>query len=387
MNSLLDMTTVLISLVIGNLFTLLLVFLYRQKDGIDRSSRTFFAAKVLQSAVWAYYGIFGKALDLFSILFGNTVLFLGIALETSAILMLLGRFTPLMKRFYIGLSAVSIVGFQLVALSGLDEEARTLVASLLFILFVPAPAYLLLSQRKQSLLKGMMGALYAAAVVLLVGRVTAVGIFGINMGLLSPNLFQTVSFLGLYLLMILGNTGFALMSKEKTDGELLRWASLDDLTGVMNRRAFGEAAEKTISGLKKAGQPFSFILFDIDEFKAINDEFGHDAGDRVLQHLTAEIKGRLGSEDLFGRFGGDEFAILLPGQNEERSRGTAERLRSAIESASFEGLPLRYTISLGVVTIEPNKTVQLSQLYKWSDLALYDAKKKGRNQVANNVSV
>lgn len=138
-------------------------------------------------------------------------------------------------------------------------------------------------------------------------------------------------------------------------------SSIDGLTNIFNRRAF--------------------ILIDLDNFKLVNDTYGHSTGDLVLKDFSSKIGGQLRSNDLFGRFGGEEFAIMLPGSDTKTSDEVAERLRKTIEeSSTIENI--KYTISLGIITLIPNENTYIDLLYKLSDnVSLYEAKQKGRNRV------
>jgi diguanylate cyclase (GGDEF)-like protein len=121
------------------------------------------------------------------------------------------------------------------------------------------------------------------------------------------------------------------------------------------------------------------LLFDIDRFKNVNDTYGHTAGDQVLLDITARVKRLLGENDLFVRYGGDEFGLLLPGVDEAASDAIAELIIEAPAGAENRGLPAPYTISIGVLTVVPDPHTQLKTLYAACDQALYSAKHSGRN--------
>lgn len=153
----------------------------------------------------------------------------------------------------------------------------------------------------------------------------------------------------------------------------------DELTGVYNRHYFNEALEEEIKRAHRYQVPFSMISFDVDYFKNVNDDFGHDIGDNVLIRLTKEIARSLRDTDKLCRVGGEEFCILMPETDLEDATVTAERLRKSVENIPYTDVPRAVTISLGVTKL--NRWDNAATLYKRSDIALYQAKDKGRNRV------
>ncbi len=158
-------------------------------------------------------------------------------------------------------------------------------------------------------------------------------------------------------------------------------AHTDHLTQLANRRYTYQRGEALFNQAKHSGVPMSVILFDADNFKDINDQFGHDGGDKVLQHLASVSQTLIREQDLLGRIGGEEFLLLLPETSREECLKIAERLRQTLAESSPEALAgeSRVTISAGVATL--NTELQFSELLKLADNALYCAKNKGRNRV------
>ena len=154
----------------------------------------------------------------------------------------------------------------------------------------------------------------------------------------------------------------------------------DELTGAYNRRFMLECLARERSRMERLGAPFSICLLDIDHFKAINDTLGHAAGDTVLRQLPKLAAASLRSVDLFGRFGGEEFLLILPGTGLAGAQAVAERLRAALEAARLEGLDSRrVTATLGVAEAAPREAV--AELLARADRALYEGKARGRNRV------
>lgn len=157
-------------------------------------------------------------------------------------------------------------------------------------------------------------------------------------------------------------------------------AILDPLTGLLNRHALLPRFAELSQQARISKQPVSMVLCDVDGFKAINDEHGHDRGDAVLRDIAYELRKRLRSFELVYRLGGEEFLILLPGIGAQAGQEIAERLRACVEQACPTGI--RTTISLGL-SCENGGTVQYESLFKAADRALYEAKRAGRNRVVS----
>jgi diguanylate cyclase (GGDEF)-like protein len=172
------------------------------------------------------------------------------------------------------------------------------------------------------------------------------------------------------------------MAKERTEHRHKTAALIDPLTGVANRRAFLQDGEAQLKRLAVDLRPIAVMLLDLDNFKSINDSFGHAVGDRVLE-VFAEVAGRsMRRMDLFGRLGGEEFAALLFDADRDRALAVAEEIRRAFAAASGEvdERPVVATVSVGVV-VSHDATLDLAALLAQADHALYRAKDNGRNRV------
>jgi diguanylate cyclase (GGDEF)-like protein len=155
-------------------------------------------------------------------------------------------------------------------------------------------------------------------------------------------------------------------------------AILDPLTGLLNRHALVPRFIELSHQARLTHQPVCMVLCDVDNFKAINDEHGHDCGDGVLRDVAYELRKRLRSFELVYRLGGEEFLIVLPGVDSKGGEEVAERLRQAVEQARPTGIQI--TISLGL-SAGSGEQVDYDTLFKAADGALYEAKRSGRNRV------
>lgn len=160
-------------------------------------------------------------------------------------------------------------------------------------------------------------------------------------------------------------------------------ATHDALTGVYNRGAIVELLEGQIARAKRHGRPCSIAMLDVDHFKQINDTYGHLAGDTVLKAITARMKKCLREYDYLGRYGGEEFLVVLGDADQKTAMKTAERLRLAVgdETVAIEGKQLAITISAGVAMSEKSAGLNIDQIISAADQELYRAKSNGRNRV------
>ncbi|MFK2878858.1 GGDEF domain-containing protein [Rhodanobacter hydrolyticus] len=176
--------------------------------------------------------------------------------------------------------------------------------------------------------------------------------------------------------------------RQKSE-QLQQLSMHDPLTGTLNRQAFAAELRERIDHLAKYNQPLSLIVFDLDHFKAINDSHGHLVGDAALALVVGVVREHLVSDDLFGRFGGDEFMIACAGHHVAHAMALAEQLRAAVAArAPLAEPPIPdLTLSLGVAQADPDHGYHPDELFARADAALYAAKQGGRNRVAADVPV
>ena len=163
---------------------------------------------------------------------------------------------------------------------------------------------------------------------------------------------------------------------------LRRSAELDSMTGALNRRTIDLGLARSFSEAHRNASPISVLFADLDHFKAINDTYGHACGDACLRHVSAVLRRELEPSDLMGRYGGEEFLLLLPGRDADAARRLGERVRAAVERAALDwnGAQIRLTVSIGVAPRLPDEHAPAAAVER-ADKALYAAKRAGRNQV------
>ncbi len=172
--------------------------------------------------------------------------------------------------------------------------------------------------------------------------------------------------------------------RSKLIEELQHTLAHDELTSSLTRRQFLQSLQLLQEQARNAGQTSAFLMLDIDHFKHINDSYGHQVGDRALQHFVKTTQIFLNPQDLFGRLGGEEFAIFISDTNEDAAYQCAEQIRQHLSQSPIEREPSQFfsiQTSIGICINTPEKDYSTEQLFKHADDALYRAKRQGRNQV------
>ncbi|KFN43779.1 GGDEF domain-containing protein [Arenimonas oryziterrae] len=198
----------------------------------------------------------------------------------------------------------------------------------------------------------------------------------------TPTPMQVTAFGFGGLLPVIGTVGFLLMCTERSQQELASAARLDYLTGICNRRAIEDLASRAIAAARRHGMPLAMMIIDVDHFKRINDEHGHEAGDQALIETVRRIRDSLRAEDLVGRLGGEEFVAVMPNTDAQSALAAAGRTRQAFADAPMfvSGSQVRVTVSVGVAVLVA-EDAQFSHLLRRADRAMYAAKAAGRNRV------
>lgn len=199
---------------------------------------------------------------------------------------------------------------------------------------------------------------------------------------LTPGMLNAAAFLFYAGFIIVATLGVMWIEIENLQGELLHSAQFDSLTGLHNRGTFLEQFAREVSRCARGGPAFSFAIFDLDRFKLLNDRYGHPAGDRVLKGFAEVLRASIRKHDTAGRYGGEEFALLMPGTGKDTAVRVAERVRRELEvrGVIVEGRRIDVTISGGIATYGVDGD-DWDTLLSAADTALYQAKDAGRNRV------
>jgi diguanylate cyclase (GGDEF)-like protein len=204
---------------------------------------------------------------------------------------------------------------------------------------------------------------------------------------MEPNPVHAVPYLAFAGVAVAATLGVFWVVVQLLQRELVRLAHHDGLTGIFNRPAFLAEFEREASRSRRGGERFSLAMFDLDRFKDLNDRFGHAAGDEVLRLAAATMRDCLRRHDVLGRYGGEEFALLMPAADKDTALRIAERVRAAVEALAYSRGAERVTLSVsGGVATQGDDGGSWEELFAAADRALYAAKNAGRNRVLSAVS-
>lgn len=170
---------------------------------------------------------------------------------------------------------------------------------------------------------------------------------------------------------------------QLTQKSLIDQANHDSMTGLYNRRSFYYTSKKILLLAQRNFEEIHIIMLDIDNFKSINDTYGHDIGDKVITALANELFTSTRKSDIAARWGGEEFLILLPKTDEKGALNKAEEIRSAVAKLEIENV--KFTVSIGVATFDYTEDATIDDAIKKADYALYEAKNSGKNRVCTHI--
>ena len=345
------------------------------------SIRRWTAGVLLQAVAWSLYCLQNTAPLWLTTVGAGTVLVWAMANHCQGVRLFVGR--PLGPwRFWGPVAAAALIETVFCLLVP-DGRANVVLFSSIFVvqaiwacaaLFRPGP----LRDRSHVLT----GAMFATLAVVMGARVVYEGLrHGSLPSLIANSPMQILVFALSAAASSVASLGFMLMCNDRLNRELEWYATIDTLTGINNRRTLGERAAFAIAAAHRLRRPLSLMLVDADHFKRVNDVYGHAAGDEALQMIAAALQSTLRGGDLLGRLGGEEFVVVLPDTDETAARGTAERLRAAVEDIEFalQHRRIELRVSVGLAVIDDHD--DFSELLRRADQAMYAAKRAGRNCV------
>jgi diguanylate cyclase (GGDEF)-like protein len=367
------------------MIALSLLFAYRPYAGrLDLAMRLWTRGTLGIALAWLLLGLRDRVPDAVSIVAGNTLLCLGFADYVRALRVFSGfGGRPALPYGLVAVATALAVVFTYVVPS---LHWRTATLSIVFALLTAllGAAAWRVREGPRARSQWLMVAIGASGVVVLAGRALSL--------LLSPGSLPFVFAssplqAAVYgygaIAPLIATFAFMLMCNDRINADLVRSASSDALTGIMNRRAIQALAGRLLAGAHRQGRPLSLLLIDADHFKRINDAYGHAAGDLALKHLVHTLSLGLRGGDHIGRLGGEEFVVLMEDTRLEDARQAAERLRERVAQTPLrhEAAELALEVSIGLASAAPGDDVDA--LLRRADRALYAAKHQGRNRVVS----
>lgn len=339
----------------------------------------------LHTLVYVLFSLRGQVSDLLSIVVANTLLSTAMALLNEAICRFQQRHPPRLL-LWLPVPVVALLFLWFIE----AQAVRTVLASVFISAQLLVGLTALWRQREQTVGRGqvLVGASFLLVIVTFVYRAVVVLLDMEQLrSLTEPHPIQTLSFMISMVSSVIMSLGFVIMSKERADERNRELAMRDALTGLRNRRALLDSLRQQIALARRGGLPLSLLAIDVDHFKQVNDRLGHLAGDRVLQQVAGVIGTHLRGQDIAGRFGGEEFLVVLPNTPRAGALKVAGSLREAVASAHLvagDGQPVPVTISIGVHEFDPETDRDLDPLIHAADQALYRAKALGRDRVESS---
>jgi diguanylate cyclase (GGDEF)-like protein len=381
-----DIKTLILALALGNVTLCAALFFHDYHTRKALTLSTWAMAKQFQAVAWLLLYFRGVVPEMLAGPAANALLLAGLALDAGALWEADGR-TRWRRILFPALGAglaVYLASYATDPESGLRAAAGSAIAGAFVLAGVAALAR---RWHEASMLRRFLAVTMAVLALLIANRGLTPLLLPDGWYWVSPNLMQALGYGAFYLLMLANGLGFLLLAREKLQGELARQEVVDPLTDVPNRRGFYTALAPWMSLARRPGQPTAMILLELDQFKPINDHYGHPVGETVLKAMVDACNKQLRDSDLMGRLGGAEFAILLPRTSVPDALVVAERVRAAVEQRSVKAASalIKLTISLGVTAIRPDDSNV--SLFKRADEALQAAKLRGHNQVAEAAPV
>ncbi len=317
---------------------------------------------------------------LFSTVLANALLLLAFAHQMHALRVFNARSDG--RLAMLGFGSAATVGVVLLTYLWPSLQGRIAVMSLaIAVLALFGVCAIYLGDRRRSRAEHLIAVFLLIGITIMVARIVLPPT-SVNATLITYSPLQGIVFTYAALLPVVTTAAFTLMCGDRVNVDLARLAMIDPLTGVYNRRTMAELAARVVSSAQRNRQQLAVLALDVDHFKRINDEFGHDAGDQALCAIVDLVRSELRSDDVVSRLGGEEFVVVLPNTGEAQARDLAERIRNRVAGSGFmvAGWPAPLRVSIGVAALSASISA-FEPLLHAADRALYTAKRAGRNRV------
>ncbi len=368
-------TIVLLTGIMGGLMAIVLYFLQRNYPPSVKGLASWASGTGLLFVAGLTASTRGFSPDLVSIFLANLLIFSGVYLQYFGS----QSFFGLKPRFWPRYSV--IVGLTLVSgyFTAFDPQylTRLMISITIMSWLFSAHAFLIYKHGGQSFAYRFAFGVLVCSVLSQVLRFVSTWLWPVGTGILDTTPQNLIYVLSYPFLMLLTAIGLVLMATDRVRSEFEHLASHDSLTNALTRRNLTEICQQELERCNRHGRAMSILLIDIDHFKSINDNQGHQAGDRVLVQFVAAVNTLLRRADAIGRLGGEEFVVVLPETPVAVAQVVAERIRAKVGTLAQPG---KFTVSIGVTTNLPADD-SVDNLIARADRAMYQAKQQGRDQV------
>lgn len=323
--------------------------------------------------------------DFLSIIIANLTIVAGYSLLILGILKFLNHEQKSFIKISISLLFLMAIAFVYFTYFDENLNARIIIVSMVLGLLSAMAGYIIFNNKEH---KGFafirfLGFSFVMCTIVFLVRVYFTIYDNVTTNFMNAGMVHGLSLIAMQFVIISCCFSLTICASQQLAKKLSVQATVDSLTKIYNRRAFDEFANKSISRAMREKTPISVIIMDIDLFKQVNDSFGHQIGDKVLQEFSFRLKSSLRQYDILARYGGEEFTLLLPDTDKETAMLIAEKLRDKIAQPVFflEGdIEISVTASFGVASNQGD-VIDWQQLISLADQALYNAKESGRNCV------
>ncbi len=368
-------TVILLASLMAALMSLVLFFQWRSFPDFIRGLGNWTAALLILCCTTLLGALRGSMPDLLTIALPNVLLFIGLYLAYLGSQRFLGRPTAILRwSLFIALTTLPALWFTVVEP---NFRTRLLILSLPLGLQFALHAHLIYRHAGRSFASTLLVVVLSGGALLQLVRFIVLGLMPAERSTFNPASPQPLFLAAYMLIVLLMSVGLVLLATERLRTELQNLAAHDSLTDAYTRRHMNEACQQELERSRRQGHVMALLLMDLDYFKHINDTHGHQQGDRVLVDFVTRVKALLRRHDQLGRFGGEEFVLLLPETPLDEALAVAERIRAMADQPRGT---TRCSVSIGVTTNRLD-TDTLDTLLARADSALYRAKENGRNRV------
>lgn len=343
---------------------------------VRRSMKSFCSALFLLAAGWLILSIRGMGTNSFYILFGNTIILYG-ELEIYQSFRIFHRKPTNRKKYFpflLGVLVLLMYFYLAVDLSQVRILTFSLVSAGLAL--ITAGEILFGKDNYSRQIRYLNGFPYLMLAGLFILRILdEVLPAGQASSWLNPWVVQVTLYAGMLVVTFTMTFGYILLCNSRFNIELKEQAVVDPLSSLYNRRGVQAFLEKEIAMTKRTSNPLALLILDVNQFKNVNDHYGHEAGDEAIKHVAESIMHFVRVSDLAGRIGGDEFVVVLPNTDREEAQTVADRISSKIESTPliYRDFSIELTVCIGLAVLDDQETCY-DDLFLEADKALYRAK-------------